>query len=221
MGYRGKLAEQQRARELRAQAWTLQEIADDLGVAKSSVSVWTRGVEFVPRARRTGNHGARPPRPHAQRRRKLAQIEQLNDAGRERVGTLSRRDVLLAGAALYAGEGAKTDGCVSMANTNPELLAFFCAWLRSCFEVEEHRLRARLYLHADLDLEAATAHWVAVTGVPPDRFGKPYRAKVDGTRRHAKHVYGCATVSYACARTHREIMGLVRALPIAPWSGGR
>lgn len=33
MGYRGKTADQERARALRAQSWTLQEIADELGVA--------------------------------------------------------------------------------------------------------------------------------------------------------------------------------------------
>jgi hypothetical protein len=34
--YRGKTVEQQCARELRAQAWTLAEIADELGVSRSS-----------------------------------------------------------------------------------------------------------------------------------------------------------------------------------------
>ena len=37
MGYRGKVDEQNRARDLRAQSWTLDEIAAELGVAKSSV----------------------------------------------------------------------------------------------------------------------------------------------------------------------------------------
>jgi transcriptional regulator with XRE-family HTH domain len=217
VGYRGKLREQQRARELRGRAWTLQEIADALGVAKSSVSLWTRDVEFEPRPGRTRNHGARQPRPHAQRARKLAQIAYFDDAGRDRLGVLSERDALVAGTALYAGEGAKTDGCVSMANTNAELLSFFCAWLRRFFDVDEERLRARLYLHAGLDLEGATRHWSKVTRVPPERFGKPYRATVNSSRRHAKHPYGCATVSYACSRTHREVMGLVRALPRASW----
>jgi transcriptional regulator with XRE-family HTH domain len=57
MGYRGKLQEQERARELRAQAWTLREIADELGVAKSSVSVWVRDVEFDPASRRSAATG--------------------------------------------------------------------------------------------------------------------------------------------------------------------
>lgn len=217
MGYRGKLREQQRARELRARSWTLQEIADELGVAKSSASLWTRDVDFEPRPGRPRNHGARSPRPHAQRVRKLAQIAYFDDAGRERLGSLSERDALIAGTALYAGEGAKTDGCVSMANTNAELLAFFCAWLRRFFEIDEQRLRARLYLHAGLDLVEATRHWADVTAIPTHRFGKPYRAIVDDSRRRAKHPYGCATVSYSCSSTHREVMGLVRALPRASW----
>lgn len=217
MGYRGKLKEQQRARDLRAQAWTLREIADELGVAKSSASLWTRGVEFEPGPARSRNQGARRPRPHAQRTRKLAEIAHLHDVGRERLGVLSERDALVAGTALYAGEGAKTDGCVSMANTNTELLAFFCAWLRRFFEVDEERLRARLHLHAGLDPAAATRHWSAITGIAPERFGKPYRAEANATRRQTKHLYGCATVSYSCSRTHREVMGLVRALPRAPW----
>ena len=49
MGYRGKLEEQERVRELRAQGRLLIEIATELGVAKSSVSLWVRDVPFEPR----------------------------------------------------------------------------------------------------------------------------------------------------------------------------
>ena len=59
MGYRGKVVEQERARELRAKAWTLQDIATELGVSKSSVSLWVRDVEFEPQPRRTARRRAR------------------------------------------------------------------------------------------------------------------------------------------------------------------
>jgi transcriptional regulator with XRE-family HTH domain len=52
MGYRGKLREQEEARRLRAQNLTLQDIADQLGGAKSSVSLWVRDVPFTPSKRR-------------------------------------------------------------------------------------------------------------------------------------------------------------------------
>ena len=48
MGNRGFVELREEARRLRADAWTLLAIADRLGVAKSTVSLWVRDVEFVP-----------------------------------------------------------------------------------------------------------------------------------------------------------------------------
>jgi hypothetical protein len=209
MGYRGKLSERQRARQLRRAGLPLAEIASRLGVSKSSVSLWVRDVPFDPLPR--------PPQgrrraPNALQRRRQAEIDRLVAEGRERIGRLSEREFLVAGVALYAGEGSKTDGCVRFANSDPRMIFLFCCWLRRFFEIDESRLRVHLYLHEGLDLPAAIAHWSAVTAIPPSQFRKPYRAVPDPSIRHAKHVHGCATVSYSCSPTHRTIMGLVGAL---------
>lgn len=158
MGYRGKLDAQDRARELRASGMTLADIAERLGVAKSSVSVWVRDVDFTPSPRRTGAQR----RPNRLRDRKLAEIAALDAAGIERIGVLTDDAFLAAGVALYAGEGSKGDGAVKFANTDPGR--------------------------------------------------KPYRATPDASIRRNKHEHGCAYVSYCCSRTHREVMGMVRAL---------
>jgi hypothetical protein len=184
MGYRGKLAERQQARQLRRTGLPLVEIAARLAVSKSSVSLWVRDVEFEPRppvAR--GRRRA----PNALQRRKQAEIDRLLEEGRARIGRLSEREFLVAGVALYAGEGSKTDGEVRFANTDPQMVAFFCAWLRRFFEVDESRIRIRLYLHQGLDLDAAVAFWSAVTGIPSTQFGKPYRAVPNASIRHTKH----------------------------------
>lgn len=208
MGYRGKVAEQERARELRARSWTLQQIADELGVGKGSVSVWVRDVEFEPIPR----SGARTRGPSTLQLRKQAEIDELLEEGRRRIGALSEREFLVAGAALYAGEGAKRDGQTIFANSDPRMIAFFCAWLRHFFEPDEQRLRLRLYLHEGLDLPAANAYWAAITGIPPEQFMKPYRAKPDPSIRRSKHPMGCPAVRYACTSTHRAVMGVVHAL---------
>jgi hypothetical protein len=209
MGYRGKLAERQQARQLRRTGLPLSEIALRIGVSKSSVSLWVRDVEFelrppVTRGRRRA--------PNALQRRKQAEIDRLVEEGRSRIGRLSEREFLVAGVALYAGEGSKTDGEVRFANTDPRMIAFFCAWLRRYFAIDEARLRVRLYLHEGLDLAASVAFWSGVTGIPPSQFRKPYRAVPDPTIRHTKHVHGCVSIGYSCSATHRSIMGLVGAL---------
>jgi hypothetical protein len=208
MGSRGKLREQERARELRAQNLTLQDIADQLGVAKSSVALWVRDVPFTPSKRRYGPQ-RRPNRLHDE---KLAQIAALNQTGIDRIGTLSEDAFLVAGVALYAGEGGKTDGEVRFANTDPAMMGFFCTWLRRYFAIDEARLRVRVYLHESLDLDAAQEFWSEVTGVPLEQFGKAYRAKADPTIRRNKHEHGCGYIGYCCTYTHRAVMGLVRAL---------
>ena len=107
MGYRGKLAERQQARQLRRTGLPLAEIAARLGVSKSSVSLWVRDVEFdppPPRGRRRA--------PNALQRR-AGRDRPAGRGGPGRIGRLSEREFLVAGVALYAGEGSKRDGAVS------------------------------------------------------------------------------------------------------------
>jgi hypothetical protein len=209
MGYRGKLAERQQACQLRRAGLPLAEIATRLGVSKSSVSLWVRDVELEPIPRVTRG---RRREPNALQRRRQAEVDRLLVEGRARIGRLSEREFLVAGVALYAGEGSKQDGSVRFVNSDPRMVVFFCSWLRHFYEIDEARLRLTLYLHQGLDLAAAMTHWSALTGIPPSQFGKPYRAVADPSIRHAKHVRGCITVRYSCSATHRSIMGLVSAL---------
>src|SRR5258708_7858952 len=102
MGYQGKVEAQSTARDLRSLGWTLTEIATELGVSKSSASLWCRDVaidEAALAARRhdrrlTGNEGARRRGPNKLQRAKQAEIDGLLAEGRERIGRLSERDLL-------------------------------------------------------------------------------------------------------------------------------
>jgi hypothetical protein len=212
MGYRGKIEERERARQLRAESWTLVEIATELGVAKSSVSLWTRDVDFVPRP---ANRGHPSHKTHPLKLKKQAELERCRIEAEQLVSTLSHRDLTMFCLGLYAGEGSKRDGTVSMANTNPTLIRLMLQWLRTNFEIDESRMRCKIYLHEGLDLEAATSFWREVTDIPLQQFRAPYRAEADGTRRHAKHINGCATVMYSCTRTHRRLLAMIEAVSSA------
>ena len=184
------------------------EIALELGVSKGSVSLWTRDVPFDPKPRRLpGKRG-----PNSLERAKAAEIAAMALEGRARIGRLDDRDLLIAGTALYAGEGAKTDGRVKLANSDPRMIRLHCDWLRRFFDIDERRLRVHLYLHDGLDLEAAMTFWSALAAIPPTQFSRPYRAVPDAGIRHNKHEHGCPAVVYSCAKTHRLVMGLVDAL---------
>jgi transcriptional regulator with XRE-family HTH domain len=116
VGYRGKVEEQAKARELRAHGLTLLDIATQLGVSKSSVSVWVRDVDFEPRARRTG---ARRRAPNKLQLAKEAEIAGALEVGRQRIGLLTERELLVAGdesrlrVKLYLHHGLDLDAAVS------------------------------------------------------------------------------------------------------------
>ncbi len=216
VGYRGKLVQREDARRLRALGWTMPDIAGELAVSRSSVSLWTRDVPVAPGPRRL----VRPRQPNVLERRKQAEIAELLEAGRARIGDLSERDLLVAGTALYAGEGTKGGNTVGFANSDPRMIMLICSWLRRFFDIVESRLRLRLYLHAGLDLEAAMRFWSSLTEIPLQQFRTPYRAEADTSLRLNKHAHGCVYVSYSSARTHRAVMGLVQALLGSPVDSG-
>src|SRR3954449_7818611 len=182
MGYRGKIEAQNRARDLRAQGWTYKEICDELGVSRSSVSAWVRDVEFDRAAWEArahtnyvnGNFGPRPKRQNRLHIEKELERALMKAQGTVRVGELTDHEFLIAGAMLYAGERAKTANEVKVANSDPRLLLFFITWLRHFYEVDESRLRLRLYLHQGLDLEAAETFWSDLLGIPRSQMTKPY-----------------------------------------------
>ena len=105
MGYSGKWRERERARQLRAESWTLLDIARELGVSKASVSVWVRDVEFVPKPR---NRGHASHKPHPLTVKKQAEMERCRAEAAVAIGQLSERDLAMFASALYAGEGSKT-----------------------------------------------------------------------------------------------------------------
>jgi hypothetical protein len=178
------------------------------GVAGPGVGVGARRRLRAEAAQR----GAPTQRIHPQRIAKLAEIEPLKAEAIARIGELSRKEFLVAGTALYAGEGAKRDGSVRFANTDPRMILFFVGWLRFFFAIDESRLRERLYLHDGLDLNDATTFWAKLTSIPIEQFGAPYRVSPDASIRSNTHPLGCPCVVYSCRTTHRSIMGLVDAL---------
>jgi hypothetical protein len=159
-----------------------------------------------------GERAERSRKPNKLRLAKLAQIEDLRADANERLNDISNQEFLVAGLALYAAEGGKTDGEVAFANTDPRMILFFCTWLRRFFAVDESRLRLRLYLHEGLNIGEANAFWSELTGIPLSSFRKPYRAAADPSIRKSKHPLGCPSVLYGCSRTHRGIMAMVDAL---------
>ena len=171
----------ERARELRTQGLDLEKIAAALGVAKSSVSLWVRDLARPARlsyeeCRKRAAEGA-----HrywaAERPARAAARATTCAAAAAQIGTLTDRELLIAGAIAYWCEGGKSkphrpSDRVVFTNSDPSLIRFFLRFLDAA-GTPRTRLRFRVYIHENADVAAAQQFWLDVTGASADQFATP------------------------------------------------
>ncbi|MEV4630690.1 helix-turn-helix domain-containing protein [Micromonospora sp. NPDC049523] len=214
-----------RAVRLREDGWSVTDIATELGVAKSTAYQWVRHLPLdvdSERARRKRAHSkvmtdARWARHRQERDERQAEMHAVEAA---RVGSLSERDLLLVGAAVYWCEGSKSkpwrrNDRLTFTNSDAGLLALFLRFLESC-GVDRAAPTYRVSIHESADVEAATAWWIEVLGLPADRFRTPTlkRHRAVTNRHNTGESYrGCLVVDVPGSRElYWRIEGVVRAL---------
>ncbi|MGW0081243.1 hypothetical protein [Streptomyces sp. NPDC003393] len=167
----------ERARELRRQGWTYNQIQAELGCSKSSVSLWVRDLP-KPEPRCT---------PEEQRARMNAGLARLRatreqerratqQAASSAIGELSQRELFIAGVALYWAEGAKSKPyrraeVLQFINSDPNVIRLFLRWL-DLLEVGRERLTLRVSIHESANTEAAEKYWADVVGVDVASFSR-------------------------------------------------
>lgn len=171
-----------KARELRGRGLAYKRIATELGVSKSSVSLWVRDL---PRPDRLSYEECRKRQDAAvaaywaaERARREAYRESIKATARGELGQLTQREILIAGAIAYWCEGAKNKPgrprCdrVIFTNSDPAMIRFFIRFL-GVAGVEPKDLVYRVQIHETADVEAAQRYWLEITGADPSQFRRP------------------------------------------------
>ncbi|GGK68890.1 hypothetical protein [Streptomyces flaveus] len=166
-----------KARELRLQGWTYDQIQVELGCSKSSISLWVRDLPKPERKRTPEEASAIAKRGwEATLRRREEERQQTKQASAEEVGTLTDRELLVAGVVLYWAEGCKDKATYSRSrerlqfiNSDPNVISLYLRWLE-LLGVERDRMRFRVSIHESADVAAAEAFWAELVGVDAATF---------------------------------------------------
>ncbi|MEU6893429.1 helix-turn-helix domain-containing protein [Streptomyces sp. NPDC046557] len=159
-----------RARALRLQGLTYDQIQTELGCSKSSVSLWVRDLPKVDhRTPQEQGRDAALKRWAFEGPRREAAREASIDAARAAVGGLSDRELFLIGAALYWAEGSKSkpyrrSETATFINSDPGVIRVYLAWL-SLLGITPERLRFRVMIHETADVAGAELYWADFVGV--------------------------------------------------------
>src|SRR3989344_1702814 len=114
------------AQKLRKAGWSIRDISKEVGIAKSTSSLWCRDIalsdEQVRRLVEKDKKGLRLGGMIAcenRRRERLLRMKFFGDVGREKVGNISERDLFILGVGLYWSEGEKKNRRINFANLDP------------------------------------------------------------------------------------------------------
>ncbi|MEU9054217.1 hypothetical protein AB0D37_28010 [Streptomyces sp. NPDC048384] len=166
-----------RARELRLQGWTYDQIQVELGCSKSSISLWVRDLP-KPEHKRSPEEAAAIARRGWEAKLHLRDEERqrTKESAKQSIGNLSARELFLVGVGLYWAEGSKDKPYdrrenVTFVNSDPGMIQVYLAWL-DLLGIEHERLRFNVMIHENADVTGAEQYWARLAGAERSMFNK-------------------------------------------------
>lgn len=167
--------DKQRARELRTQGWSYNDILREVGVSKSTLSLWLRDIPLTDEQIAALSDKFRAGREkfiHKMRVRRDDRWAEYHREAEAEYAALSQDPAFMFGLALYIGEGSKTQpNSLRLSNCDPGVirkgLQFFLK-----IGVSPTSVRCAVHLHPGLCVETAEAYWQEITGLTPAQFYK-------------------------------------------------
>lgn len=166
-----------RAVGLRRRGLSYNEIKKEIGIAKSTLSSWLKGVKLKPEHQKrlyTKQIEILSRGPQSQKERRQREVEKIiTKAEKEIKLPLSRDTLRLVGAALYWAEGSKGK-LMQITNSDPHLILFVVNWIKAMFGISPKELKARLNIYPQQNETKIKKFWSDLANIPLKSFGKSY-----------------------------------------------
>lgn len=127
------------------------------------------------------------------------------------------KELLIAGLALYWGEGTKKSREVAFCNSDPKIVKFMITWLTNCFNVPLDRFRCNVginAIHKERE-EIVKNYWSKIIEIPATQFRKTSFKKVKNEKVYDNfnEHYGTLTIKLIKpAEFYYDILGLIEGL---------
>ncbi|MBI2674338.1 MAG: hypothetical protein HYX22_01190 [Candidatus Yanofskybacteria bacterium] len=178
-----------KAYKLRMAGRSYTEINRLLNVPKSTLSGWFSTLDIPPEAKERISKRVYEKSVLALVKRNKQQTEQAQIRAREtralaikEVGSLSNRDLFIAGISLYWAEGHKkpiylngkvrTHHPISLTNSDPKMVALFMRFLREVCSVKDDKISVGIRFFEHQDPVYLLDFWQKIVRIPSSRFQK-------------------------------------------------
>lgn len=216
-----RIKDRRKAIELRKLGNTYSDIKKQLGISKSTLSVWlseyslTSAQIMLLQNNKLGKKklAIEKTRIIKQKKRK-ERLELVYNEQKKKWINLSNRELELAGIFLYWGEGNKSlKGPVALNNTDPKVIKFTLFWLKNAFGVPVEKIKVYLHLYNDMNINNEIDFWSKELNLSLNHFAKPYikeTKKIDID--HKGHGHGTCGLSVSDVRLKEKIMMSINSI---------
>ncbi|MEF8847088.1 MAG: hypothetical protein V5A57_01500 [Candidatus Paceibacterota bacterium] len=218
-----------KAIKLRKRGLSYKEILEKVPVAKSTLSLWLRDVGLAEKQeqrlteKKLAAAGRGQKKIREQRERKT---EEIKEEAKKEVGEINKRELWIAGIALYWAEGSKerihngrtNSAATKFANSDERMIKIYLKWLQEACGISKDRIKFRIYLHENAKdkKDIVQKHWAEVTGFPIEKLNKITWKKHDpktNRKNTGKDYYGLLEVKLEKSTDFtRKIAGWVEGL---------
>lgn len=199
---------------------SLRHIEVSLGVSRSTLSGWLKGVELTDKQVlilkdkwRQGLVKARKKAilyHQAQKRGRLEIARQRADFTIKSLDMLNRDVLKLALAMLFAGEGFKKAEETSLGNSDPVIVLGYLRMLELAYGLDKRRLRLYLHLRNDQAINDELKFWSTVLNIGTEYFKIAPVDKRTFGRPTFEGYHGVCVVRYYDVSVKRELLEIAR-----------
>lgn len=202
----------EQAKQLRLQGVSIKQISTQLKIAKSTASLWTKGITLTPEqsqkllTREITDEQALAHSNHFRMKRQSYQ-----DKGKIRIH--QNEPLYVAGCMLYWGEGAKDINVVRMTNSELPMLLLFKKFLIKYFDVSNQDLTLKVNAYTDFhSKEDIEKFWLNGLSLPKSclrsSIWNQYPKSSKGVTR--KLEYGTCVLTVCKTEIVQEIFGAIQ-----------
>lgn len=214
------------ARKLREEGLSIKQIAKQLVISKSTASRWVRDVtlsdQLLEKLRNNQLAGAERGRLKTKllnQEKRLRISKSAREIGYSMLQNITERELLIAGLALYWGEGCKTDGNrrIEFCNSDPKMIEFLIHWLKKSFNIGINDIACNVginEIHSHRE-QLVKEYWSKISGIPLEQFRKTSLKRVLNKKiyKNLDQHFGTFTVRVnKSTNLYYKIIGLIEGL---------
>ena len=155
---------------MRLEGRSYNQIRQELGVSKSSLSLWLRDIPLTAEQTAAINSQATANRGAAIASRNQRRRDAITAVARDEITELSERELFIAGVVAYWAEGAKNKPGgthpvqAKFINSDPSMIRLYLSWL-ALLGIGLDQVTFRVHIHESADVPAAEAFWTELVGI--------------------------------------------------------